>query len=81
MPRGIVIQSLAMPFLIDKENPALQAGLFATIGGVRFPQLTLMELLKSGPTGDAVTAFGRAAVCTGALAGTAGCAPAGSGVP
>lgn len=54
VPRGIIIQSLAMPFLIEKENPALQAGLFATIGGVRFPQLTLMELLKSGPTGDKV---------------------------
>lgn len=50
-PAGIILQSMAMPFLIEKEN-AFKGALFGAFAWVRVPQLALGDLAKLGPTGD-----------------------------
>ena len=52
-PKGVILQSLAMPFLIEKEN-AVAGALVATFGDVSFPHLTLIELFHGQPTGSLV---------------------------
>lgn len=50
-PDGIILQSMAMPFLIEEES-AVKGALFGVFAWVRVPQLALGGLAKLGPTGD-----------------------------
>ncbi len=52
-PDGIILQSMAMPLLIEKES-ALKGAIIGALACVRVPQLAIMESANLGPTGDPV---------------------------
>jgi alpha-beta hydrolase superfamily lysophospholipase len=52
-PRGLVLQSVAMPFVMRLENSPFRT-MLSVFDNARYPQLTMIEIMHSRPTGDNV---------------------------